>query len=177
MAALAQVGFVDDEAIVELVNEHAVRYARERAAEMVGRKWVGGELIENPSAQWRIDAATRDMVRALVTDAVESGWSNDRLAEALLEHHAFSDARAETIARTETAFADVEGNLEAYRQSGVVAQKQWLTAPGCCDECHEIDGVIVPLDGEFPGGASAPPLHPNCRCDVLPVLEPEQDPT
>jgi SPP1 gp7 family putative phage head morphogenesis protein len=75
------------------------------------------------------------------------------------------------IARTETAKADVEGNIEAYKQSGVVSGKQWITGAGCCDLCDELDGTIVEIDEDFPNeGGSGPPLHPNCRCDVLPVL-------
>ena len=34
---------------------------------------------------------------------------------------------------------------------------------------------VVPLDGQFPSGADAPPDHPNCVCDVLPVLVDEKD--
>lgn len=38
----------------------AEQYARDRAAEMVGKKWVDGKLIDNPNAYWRIDESTRD---------------------------------------------------------------------------------------------------------------------
>ena len=161
-AALAQIGIVDDESIVSQVNERAIEYARDRSAEMVGKKWVDGELIDNPNAEWVIDEATRDMLRADVTQAIEEGWSNDRLADAIAENYAFSDQRAETIARTETAFADVQGNLAGYKASGVVAAKQWLAAPDCCDDCQEIDGEVVDLDGVFSDGSDGPPAHPNC---------------
>lgn len=172
VAALDQVGIIDDESITNLVNLNAVDYALDRSAEMVGKKYVDGVLVDNPKAQWRIDDATREMLRVDVATAEEEGWSNDRLADAIGKNYAFSDDRAETIARTETAFADVNGNLAAYKASGVVAQKQWLTAPDCCDECLDLDGVTVDLDEDFPDdGGDGPPLHPNCRCDVIPVLE------
>ena len=174
LEALAQFGLDDSEAIVELVNEYAVEYAKQRSAELVGRRIVGDEIIENPNAEWRIDTATRDLIRTTVTEAMQNGWSNDRLAGALTESHAFSDTRAEMIARTETAVADVQGNLEGWRATGQVAGKQWLTAPGCCDECQALNEVVVDLDAEFPDdGGEGPPLHPNCRCDVLPVLTEE----
>ena len=111
------------------------------------------------------------MLRADVADAIEEGLSNDDLADQLAENYAFSDDRAETIARTETAFADVAGNLEAYKASGQVDGKRWLAAPDCCDDCQELDGEVVGLDEEFPNdGGDGPPAHPNCRCDLLPVL-------
>lgn len=155
---------------LDLANEHAIEFARQRAAEMVGMKWVDGEMVPNPDAQWRIDEGTREMLRGDVRRALQEGWSNDQVAEALADSYAFSEKRALVIARTETARADVEGNLTGYRELGV-AKKQWLTAPDCCDECHEIDGMMVGIDDEFPGGVGGPPLHPNCRCDVLPVID------
>lgn len=159
---------------LNLANEHAIEYARRRAAEMVGMKWVDGELVPNPDAHWRIDDGTREMLRGDVRRAMQDGWSNDKLADAMADNYAFSDKRAETIARTETARADVEGNLTGYRELGI-EKKQWVTAPGCCDLCHEIDGKVIGINDEFPGGVQGAPLHPRCRCDVLPVLDDDAD--
>jgi len=171
IAALDQVGVTDDESITNLVNQAAVDYALDRSAELVGKKYVDGKLVDNPNADYAIDDSTREMLRQDVAQATEEGWSNDELADQLADNYAFSDDRAETVARTETAYADVGGNLEAYKASGVVSDKQWLTAADCCDDCEELDGEVVGLDEDFPGdGGDGPPLHPNCRCDVLPVL-------
>lgn len=156
---------------LDLANEHAIEFARQRAAEMVGMKWVDGELVPNPDAQWRIDEGTREMLRGDVRRALQEGWSNDKLTDVLSENYAFSDTRAETIARTETRKADVAGNLTGYRELGV-KQKQWQAHPDCCAACSELDGVIVGIDDDFPnGGGDGANLHPNDRCDVLPVIE------
>jgi SPP1 gp7 family putative phage head morphogenesis protein len=155
--ALAQLGISDD-ALTTLVNEKAVEYAKERAAELVTR----------------ISEATRNMIRADVTQALDEGWSNDKLSEVLADNYAFSEERANMIARTETAYADVAGNLLGYRLSGVVAQKQWITGAGCCDLCDELNGVVIGIDEEFDtedGPIDGPPYHPNCRCDVLPIVD------
>jgi SPP1 gp7 family putative phage head morphogenesis protein len=174
-AALAQIGFTADESITDQLNEYALDYAKDRSAEMVGKRWVEGELVDNPNAQWVITESTRDMLRADIAAAIESGASNERLAGEISENYAFSDQRAETVARTESAKADVAGNLNAYRESGQVEAKRWLAAPDCCDECQDLDGETVDIDEDFPGDAGdGPPLHPNCRCDVLPVLSDEQ---
>ena len=62
----------------------------------------------------------------------------------------------------------------------MVSGKEWIIAQDeICDDCVALDGVVVDLDEPFPDGAGdGPPLHPNCRCDVLPVLieQTEEDP-
>jgi SPP1 gp7 family putative phage head morphogenesis protein len=154
--ALTQVGMATTD-MLALVNEGAVQHAAERAAELVAR----------------ISESTREMLRSDIADAMKEGWSNDRLASELEDSYGFSAERAEVIARTETAYADVQGNLAAYEASGVVSEKQWITGEGCCDLCDALDGVTIGMneqfeaDGEFIDG---PPFHPNCRCDLLPVL-------
>jgi len=159
-----------------LANTAAIDWAKDRAAELVGMKRVGDEFVPNPNAQWQIDTDTREGIKDLVTQALDEGWSNDKLAEALQDDSEFSDARAENIARTETARADVQGNLAGYKASGVVESKQWLTAPDCCDLCQELDKEVVGLNEQFSnGGGDGAPLHPQCRCDVIPVLSNESD--
>ena len=161
--ALAQVISEISAEQLSQVNERAVAYSKERSAELVTQ----------------LEDSTRDMLRATVTQGIEEGWSNDKLAGEIADSYAFDPARAETIARTETAYADVQGNLEGYRASGVVSGKQWTIAQDeFCDDCNELDGVVVGLDEPFPGdGGDGPPLHPNCRCDILPVLIDDQPPT
>ena len=82
---------------------------------------------------------------------------------------AFSDARAECIARTETAKAQIEGTREAWRESGLVEASKFLAAPDCCDECQDVAEAEVALDAEE---GELPPLHPNCRCNVVAVMKP-----
>ena len=185
-AALAQVG-VDaaaDPAAFDVVNDHALDYAAERSAELVGkRRNLAGDLVDNPDAQWRIDDSTREFLRADIADAMANGESNDDLAQRIVDNYAFSEDRAMTIARTETQMAANSGSINGYKASGVVDQKQWLTADDdlVSEDCAENgaagdngDGVIG-LDDEFPSGDAAPPAHPNCRCVIVPVVSDDSD--
>jgi SPP1 gp7 family putative phage head morphogenesis protein len=160
--ALKQLGVIIDDDSLALVNENAVAYAQERAGELVSQ----------------LSDSTREMLRSDVEDALTEGWSNDELADTLSENYGFSDSRADTIARTETAFADVQGNLKTYTDSGLVGGKTWITGDGCCDLCGDMDGVTVDLDDTFDFDGEAidgPPGHPNCRCDFIPVVKDETD--
>ncbi len=186
-AALAQVGVdvVAEEGKAGIVNEAAIAYARDRAAELVGmRRDELGRLVENPDAEWAIDDTTRDFLRSAVSDAIEGGWSNDKLATAIGDSYGFSEERAMTIARTETQMAASAGALAGYKASGVVAMKQWVTAEDdlveeeCLDNAAAGSGQdgVLPLDEDYPSGDDAPPAHPNCRCVIVPVIEFEPTP-
>lgn len=161
--------------VLAQASDEAVAYATQRAAELVGMRQVGGQWVDNPDARWRIDSTTRRAVNALVTQATQEGWSGDTLANALQAAPAFGEARAAMIARTECAFADAEGNLAAYRASGLVSRLQWQTASGCCPDCAALDGEQIALGQTFAHGRGTAPAHPNCRCDVLPLLLDEED--
>ena len=85
-------------------------------------------------------------------------------------------SRAETIARTESISAAVEGQLQAWNQGvahgkiTATALKRWITTPDdrrCKTICRPMNGVKVPVGQDFstPAGMrKGPPAHPNCRC-------------
>jgi hypothetical protein len=171
--AFSQVGADLTPEITDQVNEAATAWAKERAASMVGMRYeADGTLVANPNAEWAITESTRDLLRTQVADAIEKGLSTDEIAAVLADSYAFSDARAETIARTEIASADIQGSLIGWKKSGVVEGKEWLLGSehNGEDECDEAaDMGVVALDDDW-GGIGDPPAHPNCECDISPVL-------
>jgi hypothetical protein len=164
---------------------------------------VGFEFA-NPEVQKWVDTSTTRLadgvgdstevrVRTLLGKGLEEGKTIDELA-ADLEDKGFDSKRARVIARTESARGYVQGQVEAWKQSGVVTGKKWLVAPDPCPFCEAIgsagatkgmsdtfinigesltaaDGSRFVIDFE---NVSGPPLHPNCRCDLIPVLEGEE---
>jgi len=178
--AFGQLGVTPTAEITEQVNEKAVAWATERAAELVGMRYeADGSLVENPNAEWAISATTREQLRGDVVRAIEDGTSTDDLAAQLEGSYGFSADRAETIARTELAAADIEGNLTAYRDSGVVGGKMVVLGSEHDDasecDCNDAAALgVVDIDDDF-DGLGDPPYHPNCVCDVVPVLTSEMD--
>lgn len=159
------------------MRELAKEYARDRAAELVGKKWMNGKLVDNPNAKWRIDESTRDLLRGYVRDAIDAGDSAQELATRIENSFAFSENRAITIARTEIAKADSEGAIAGWKSTGLVKAKSWLTVGDdkVSDPCraNEAKGV-VDLEWDYGDGVKAPPQHPNCRCTLLPELLEEE---
>jgi SPP1 gp7 family putative phage head morphogenesis protein len=169
--AVKQVGGNLADAAMANMRKKAEDWASQRSAEMVGMRRVGDMLIPNPNAVWQITETTRDALRSLTEQALDEGWSTQKFADAMQEAHAFSDDRAENIARTELAKADSAGTLNGFKSSGVVTGKWWQTAED--DKVSDIctanaESGIIPLDAVFPSGDEAPPGHPKCRCVIVP---------
>lgn len=171
VAAAAQLEMTDA-GITDLAFTRAEAWARDRAAEMVGMKWIDGELVTNPNPAWSITQTTRDMIYVDVNRAIEEGWSNDQLAAAIKENAAFSDSRAMLVAETETHFADVSGNEAFYKETGI-KEWEWFTAEDerVCPVCASNHEQVREIGKEFPSGHTKSPAHPRCHCDMLPVVE------
>lgn len=121
----------------------------------------------------------RQKLIQIIVDSLKDGKSVPEIRGIIqADFDEYSKTQSQRITRTEVLRASNQGAVDAYEQSGVVEGKQWLTA-GATDECAEYEGQIVTLSGNFYNSESEfedgdPPLHPNCRCVVLPVLVDEK---
>lgn len=132
----------------------------------------------------------KDVLATVIAQGLEKGDGIPVIRRAIQAKFAeFSKTQAERITRSEVALSANRGILDAYERSGVVEAKQWLTAPGACEFCEPLNGEIVELSGsyfdkgsEYEGAAGGllkldyrdieePPLHPNCRCTTIAVIE------
>lgn len=111
-----------------------------------------------------------------ITSGIENGDSLTKIRDALTNDEALSYTRNQSmrITRTEVSRTSMQSASDAWEQSGVVEGKQWITA-GADDECADYEGQVESLDGNFYGDTDEfadgdPPLHPNCRCSLVPVV-------
>lgn len=115
-----------------------------------------------------IDDTTRDKVQSYLDVAIENEWTPKELAKHIAadESGAFSAARAELIARTETGTVLNEAAVAGYRASGRV--EKVIVFDGDDDgECQEANGQTWTLDK-----AEAEPLsHPRCVRSFAPVVD------
>jgi Phage portal protein len=157
---------ITDKDLLDKVNAVAGDWARRRAAELVGMRWnATGDLVENPNAKWAITDSTRDQLMIVVRDlfAEEAPTLKD-IEQRVMEAGIFSDTRASMIARTEISLAQSNGNLEAWRQGGVLTVEWQLSSDhDHDDECDENESNS-PYDID-----SVPdcPAHPNCDCVLV----------
>ena len=113
----------------------------------------------------------------MIAEGIQDGLSIPQIRNNIIDDFSdYSKMQAERITRTEVLRASNQAALDAWKESGVVEGKQWLTAPGADEECSVYEGEIVyDLGGSFYSSENEfadgdPPIHPNCRCVVLPVL-------
>jgi Phage Mu protein F like protein len=156
--------------VISAINEVAANYARDRAAEMVGMKWVDSTLVPNPDAKWAITESTRNMLRTTLTDAFQQETKMPDLTDAIRQSGAFSQSRAEMIANTEVIMAQVRGNYAAWEKSGAVEEVRWQVSGDhdVEDECDDNeDAGPIKFGDAFPTGDTCPPQHPRCRCILI----------
>ncbi len=122
---------------------------------------------------------TNKQLRETFKEGTTAGESIPQLKKRVSELFAGMESyRSERIARTETILASNFSTEEAYKESGVVEAKEWLTTRDerTDDECADLDGKIIPLGSKFFDGdyfsGQYPPLHANCRCTLIPVVKP-----
>lgn len=156
--------------------------------------------IENPAVEAfirqysfqfaeKIGETTREEIREMMSAAQDEGWSITKMIDEIQSiYGGWSETRAEMIARSETIRSSNAGQVEAFRQTGVV-EHEWYASPDerTCPFCAEMHGQKIAVGGVWqPEGAEMvvsgqrlvmsygdvlyPPLHPNCRCTTMAVL-------
>jgi len=115
------------------------------------------------------DDVARRMSEVLAIGMAE-GRGPGEIARIMRDGLGIPMARARTIARTEIIRAHHRGLWRIYAEAGiegVTFQVEWLAARDdrMCPECGFLDGRTYRLE-DVP---EAIPLHPNCRCCMIPV--------
>jgi hypothetical protein len=160
-------GIVEDSDMWTKVLNQARQMARERGAELVGKRITDkGEIVDNPDARYAITETTRENLRELISKSVDEGWTTTELQHNILQSEDFSAARALTISRTESMYAYNHGKHEAAKGTGQKF-KQQIGSGDACEDCMEnIEAGLIPIDEPFPSGDDCTPIHPNDRCGV-----------
>lgn len=182
------------EALDSLVNYYAMGYAS-ASAELPAD--LQGALPEEYRAA--VEQLARDFSSTVIgqrgerlaevmTDWIATEANVSSLTAAIREIFGTNRQDAERIARTEALRVYNTGAVASWRDAGI-ERKEWLTSSRPCEFCESMNGRSVGLDEPFvqagqsvpgtSGGAyvarygdvQVPPLHPNCVCTVLAVLE------
>lgn len=166
------------------VQEHEARLVREVTTEtrraiaaMIDRGYRNGTHTLDVAREIReaVGLTSRQAQAVLnYADAQRKlGVRPDVVADRAMRYAArMRTRRAQTIARTETARAQVQGRLQSYQQAAdkglfdvATAELVWSSVQTDPTEiCAILDGERVPFGETFNG--LLPPAHPACRCSV-----------
>lgn len=157
----------------DLINPHAVAYARTHLSEHLGplkergREFIQRELIKAMSGQQtlaQVARLIRDNALALTSeqilasdlywkDLIKKGLDSNTINRRMAKFNARQlQDRAETIALTEGHRAASAGQLESWREAArqrlldpTEWQRVWHSVPDdrTCEECKLMDGVVV----------------------------------
>ena len=139
-----------------------------------------------------VDALTDEKIGKVVEMGLAGNMQPEEIKQELVK--VFDDLqwrRLETIVRTEAIRFGTYAEQSAREQSGVVKSKQWRTAidERVCEYCGKMHGKQIWLQEDFFKKGSVmlgnnwgkmkldyedivgSPLHPNCRCDMIPLIE------
>lgn len=141
----------------DLANDDAARWALDYGTQLVGR----------------LAMTTTPRIQRLISDWITNGEPLYKLVDDIRGGYLYSAERARTIAVTEVTRAYAEGNMAAWKRSGVIERHQWSTAVDelVCPICGPVHGKIVAIGESFGMVGTSPPAHPRCRCWLVPVTE------
>ena len=106
------------------------------------------------------DKLKQELISTL-SDSVMHGESPYKMGKHLMERLDVDRSSALRIARTETAHAQISGQVSKYKELGFTHCRFKATEP--CDDCGSLDGQLFTLD-EI---ETMLPRHPNCECSFL----------
>jgi len=126
------------------------------------------------------DVVSQQVARE-IAEGISEGVNPNEMARRMADRvDKIGKTRATTLARTETIRAHSSATLERYKQQGVdevglepEVSVQTATDQLVCEECAEVaQSGPWPIE-DFEGSENQPPIHPNCRCSVIPVVSEE----
>lgn len=146
--------------------------SREGALQLINSIWAA----DGKSFSQRVWGNVERLVETLnegLLDCVITGKKTSELKKTLQERFGVSYRRADMLARTELAHVQTEAAKRRYEDYGIQKVQFWADPDErTCPECGKMHAKIFLATEAIPL-----PLHPNCRCTLLPVIEEKKEKT
>ena len=119
---------------------------------------------------WVNTAKLQNAIENHLIDCVIKGKSKSEAIKQLREDFGVGFNAADRLLRTELNYIQNQAAADRYIAAGF-NQYEWLTAGDerTCEQCGELDHQVFSF-GEREVGVNFPPLHPNDRCTIIPVV-------
>lgn len=149
------------------------RIDREQVNQMINSVWCA----DGKTWSQRVWDNTEKLAQTLndeLINCVVTGKSTRELKDKLQERFNVSYHQAETLVKTEIAHIQIQASSKRYEDFGLDEYEYFADEDEkTCPVCGKLDGKKFKLS-EMKIGVNAPPLHPKCRCDILPVVKDDE---
>lgn len=136
------------------------------ARQLINAVWVA----DGKSFSQRIWDNTQRLIDTLnegLINCVLTGKKTSDLKKVLQERFSVSYSRADTLVRTELAHVQTIAAQQRYKDYGIGQLQFWADEDERrCPECGALHEKLYPVNGQMPV-----PVHPNCRCCMIPVVD------
>lgn len=123
------------------------------------------------SRVWKKNEQLVNTLNEELVNCVVTGKKTSELKQNLMERFNVSYSQADRIVRTESAHIQTQASQQRYKDAGITHYKflgRHEHNANC--DCGMLNGKIFSFD-EAVVGVNMPPMHPNCRCAIAPVVE------
>lgn len=140
----------------------------------------------------RFNDETIERLNVTLAEGIQAGETLSKLKDRVDSVYSYTESyRSLRVARTETLKASNNATEDAYQQTGYVIGKEWYVNPDACPICEAFQGKTINLGEAFVKQGESysytdangdeqtvsntyddvdnPPLHPNCRCTIIPT--------
>ena len=160
-----------------LMWQQKVKAAQDSVSKAVDQGWSLQPVGEYRKGSERVSAFEATGGKGGAVN-VKSGYSYVEIKPGLmnelekdLQKWGYSGYQLERLARTEYTRAMNDGLLSIYQEDEMVVAYEWSAIADfrTCVECAMMNGVVMDRD-DARLAFYEPPLHCNCRCELLPVF-------
>jgi SPP1 gp7 family putative phage head morphogenesis protein len=139
---------------------------KEGAMQLINSIWCA----DGKSFSQRVWDNVNDLVETLnegLVNCVITGQKTSQLKKVLQERFNVSYSRADAVARTEMSHIQNTAAQKRYEDYGVREFEVWADEDERrCDVCGKLHKKRYPMGSKIPV-----PVHPRCRCSIIPVVE------
>lgn len=158
---------MDVPAVNALVETSGVAVTNSFVQTIATEAWLGHTLSERI---WKNEHDIAYRLRTVLSQTLVAGRSIDRVSRDLSEQMGVSFKNAQRLVLTETARVKTMADMKSYEDAGFERVEWCATLDSrTCSDCGALDGKklnMAKIDE-----SNKPPLHPRCRCCLMPVNE------
>ncbi|MBO5843462.1 MAG: minor capsid protein [Bacteroidales bacterium] len=167
MSRIFEIQFFDIYYSIALEGKEAFNtISKDGALQLINSIWCADGKTYSQRVWDNVDLLIETLNEGLL-ECVITGKKTTDLKKMLQERFGVSYSRADNIVRTEMSHIQNSAAKQRYEDYGIKEMEVWADKDErLCEICGKLHKKRYPIGAQVPV-----PVHPRCRCQVLPVVE------